>query len=1300
VILMVNMAPAPTDGAAGALPDTKDLAQGKTVTFNSPPNYRACVDDGDAVQLVDGKLSPASPIWFDPSIVGWVGPDPVTFTLDLSEAQPIRGVALHKGAGRAGVEWPAAVGIYTSDDGERYSFVGDLMQMLVTQPPDGGYAAIWLATDRLQTHGRYVRFVCTPVNLGNGDYIMLDEVQVYRGETEWLEQPLVFPEAPEHWSAGWGAIEWRGSVAAISPSARPRHITLIDGDRITGSEGPLQQVVVTGSSISFTFRGEAGRARRMFWTALLPEPISTENCRYARMSFRAEGLRRSYDVRPLVQLQGLNEKTSGSAVTLLEINMPPNDARTHTLIKPLPVGFVLQQLKVDMISESDVPRLTIERLELLSEVRDTFCAQIRTGLAREQEGLVPVDLEPVLNDTLSGWYDRVIDKHGIAFDGAQTLPPGLVEVSGIPFAIAAREKNLAQMPETPRFNRRVRFLRQEVDSCNIDPQARDDTLSVGVDACACEAFLLLTHDAPPVQRRRVPNTALRLDDIECFSIQLTYDEGRSELAFPYSLTDEACYIPARELGAYAVAVDPTRRLKKVTLHAHQFGMNFGLAALTLNTSDTPRVPELAGFPAPERTTQNPPPRPRAAAIQRDGGRISIGNAGHEYGIDLSEGFVLNRVVNRWNPPAGIELGPTSGLRVRVGETVYTGRCFASEVVAATDTDVRLRLTSIRPELPLRLSVTIAASESPELDFVAEATNTGAEPLSIELCLPAIADLVIGDVADTRLFFPQYRVADTGQNLALRAPYGPEFTTQFMDVYSRPAGIGLMIRTDNREQRMADFALRKDATGVSGGVWFPHAYNEIAPGATRTYPPVSLIAHNGDWHEAVTLYRDWLRSWYAPYKSQDEEYFLNAWDLTCYRPIEELSWREARVPGLVTPDRTEFLVDETFAYEKRYLGHVPDIIHFFNWTYDGKNMRQEQGVYGTPRAYEKIGGLDLLRRGIAEIQDGRDRPVSLYTVNDRFRRSALPDQKLAQELAANARHIQPDDDETARLRGVRPDGTVHVAFGHPGWEEFFIQDIIKMQRDTGCQVVYMDVMPRFSHLRGYQGISPREDDIKVVKRVREGLPDEVALWSEYPFTDVASQYADGCLQYYFLELNETFARPYNRSDRADDLFVQMPINIGRWVIPRYKIFCLPVHTRPDNKPSRVDAAFINGEVFHEDTWHLHYSRVREKLNRAYVVKHEYGDCFGTDDPLPRVQTAALGITANFFPGEGRHAWTLYNGRPKTYSGIVLHIPHREGSTYRDAWNDTPLTPTITDGLAQVSLTIDPQQPGCVVQQWGQ
>ena len=76
-----------------------------------------------------------------------------------------------------------------------------------------------------------------------------------------------------------------------------------------------------------------------------------------------------------------------------------------------------------------------------------------------------------------------------------------------------------------------------------------------------------------------------------------------------------------------------------------------------------------------------------------------------------------KAVNRWNEAARIKLGSGSGLRLRVGDIVYTGRCFAAQVVRTTNREAELKLTSTNTDLPLDLAVTIKADDSPDLSFV-------------------------------------------------------------------------------------------------------------------------------------------------------------------------------------------------------------------------------------------------------------------------------------------------------------------------------------------------------------------------------------------------------------------------------------------------------------------------------------------------------------------------------------------------------------------------------------------------------
>ena len=80
----------------------------------------------------------------------------------------------------------------------------------------------------------------------------------------------------------------------------------------------------------------------------------------------------------------------------------------------------------------------------------------------------------------------------------------------------------------------------------------------------------------------------------------------------------------------------------------------------------------------------------------------------------------------------------------------------------------------------------------------------------------------------------------------------------------------------------------------------------------------------------------------------------------------------------------------------------------------------------------------------------------------------------------------------------------------------------------------------------------------------------------------------------------------------------------------------------------------------------------------------------------VPTERGSVYANRFSGKARTLWTLYNARPYTVRGEVLAVPHHEGATYRDEWNDKDLKPEIHDDQAILSLELGPQSIGCISQ----
>ena len=234
---MLTAALAWVQGSAAAQPG-ENIALGARYTLDPGPNYGLCTEPGDAEQLTDGVYTEGY-FWAQLSTVGWQEKTPSIFTLDLGEVMPISGVSFSTAAGFADVRWPLTIRILVAGEDEEFHEIGDLVELSEQQhgplvpvragdalpvsfneaeihhhydanrdrypqkmAPElreqilrdlhealaGQYGTYRYRTDRLRAHGRYVSLV-----VWNEPYTFADEIEVYAGEPEWVNEPLPGP---------------------------------------------------------------------------------------------------------------------------------------------------------------------------------------------------------------------------------------------------------------------------------------------------------------------------------------------------------------------------------------------------------------------------------------------------------------------------------------------------------------------------------------------------------------------------------------------------------------------------------------------------------------------------------------------------------------------------------------------------------------------------------------------------------------------------------------------------------------------------------------------------------------------------------------------------------------------------------------------------------------------------------------------------------------------------------------------------------------------------------------------------
>ncbi len=247
---------------------SENIALGASYTMEPAPNYEHCTDAADVTQLTDGVYDQtAESLWTQLSTVGWVRVKPVILTLDLGTVRPIRGISFHTAAGASSVKWPEAIFVFTAGEDKKFHEIGELVGLSAAHGPPlpteyGTYGTHRYWTDQLRTHGRYVSLVVWPV----GRYAFVDEIEVYAGEPEWVNEPLPGP--------GFTDVEAHSGQLAIQVAIRRRFVQDIQAlKKATEEEGvPVQTQQDVHDELT-AVEGELGQACRAYgedFRAVLP----------------------------------------------------------------------------------------------------------------------------------------------------------------------------------------------------------------------------------------------------------------------------------------------------------------------------------------------------------------------------------------------------------------------------------------------------------------------------------------------------------------------------------------------------------------------------------------------------------------------------------------------------------------------------------------------------------------------------------------------------------------------------------------------------------------------------------------------------------------------------------------------------------------------------------------------------------------------------------------------------------------------------------------------------------------------
>ena len=194
------------------------------------------------------------------------------------------------------------------------------------------------------------------------------------------------------------------------------------------------------------------------------------------------------------------------------------------------------------------------------------------------------------------------------------------------------------------------------------------------------------------------------------------------------------------------------------------------------------------------------------------------------------------------------------------------------------------------------------------------------------------------------------------------------------MFDERSGGGVWLRTEDRANTERNYFLSKQADGAHLHVEYPGLITQFAAGAQTEFPVTRLGFHGGDWRASVQRYRDWLSTWYQPFKSQDKAWLRKSFWLLA-EITDDVPPPFFKLPAWYDAEKKRPLFRDILAEWERKAGYKPDILHLWAWTYDPKTIIR-WGEYGG-RDYDTVGGQPAFQQAIADVQDHLGIPVSLY-----------------------------------------------------------------------------------------------------------------------------------------------------------------------------------------------------------------------------------------------------------------------------------------------------------------------------------
>ena len=637
---------------------------------------------------------------------------------------------------------------------------------------------------------------------------------------------------------------------------------------------------------------------------------------YVVMEYSAPDLQRFFMLRQNVLL-GITDGEDGNEVEkgILAANEMMTDGLLHRIIAKCEKGKY-KRLRLRLRSKAPHVEFNIYKLYTCSydELPKRF-----TETSVAEDGFKTIDLSAYVNDTYADEPGKV--------DGGVGSLDGTFGVEGIPFALTGK---IIRPTPPPKENEDLitNFNKEGVKRQLCRPESRESRFEIPVNSEAKEIYFVLYMDKKIHERWGfcAPDPTIlggsqgevmmpiKINDIERYAVYINYEDGTVDECFPENIKNHRHEITG-ETGVYGVRTNG-KKIKSIGFEDRLIETDLSLCALTLNTD----APLLTGEAFPERNKGHEADFNYEGKITLEGDILKVENGGFYAEFNTKGGLFTEKVISAYSEAMTIK---GALLKVREGDSLIEN--FERVAILVSN---EAKITYRHKDLYITVKISLDQKDGIKLNMQAE--NKG-EEITLGILFPVISDIKYGSSEDTWYFLPKYQNTESNGSCYVYEESAPSYPMQFMDIFSPEKGAGFALNTRERDLKVRKYALIKQNGRTDAFVEYPSMYVKIKNDSLFKGTETVLYVHKGDWHASYKSYKEWLDSWYEPYKCQNKKWYRQKF------------WLVAEIPDFI---ETRLIYKFPVWYEKennkynfrmimdemtKIYGETPDILHMWAWT---------------------------------------------------------------------------------------------------------------------------------------------------------------------------------------------------------------------------------------------------------------------------------------------------------------------------------------------------------------------------------